>query len=43
MGAGSERRCFWVDGRQPFPYQIMEGLPVIRQQPGNSSARLVDR
>ena len=20
---------FWVDGRQLFPYRIMEGLPVI--------------
>ena len=24
---------FRVDGRQPFPYRIMEGLPVTRAQP----------
>src|ERR1035437_160761 len=27
---------FWVDCRQTFPYRIMEGLPVIREQPEQS-------
>ena len=26
---GKRKRMFWVSGRQPFLYQIMEGLPVI--------------
>jgi hypothetical protein len=25
-------RSFWLYRRQPFPYRIMEGLPVMREQ-----------
>jgi hypothetical protein len=29
---------FWADGQQPFPYRVMEELPVIRSESSNVSA-----
>jgi hypothetical protein len=33
---------FRVDGRQPLPYRIMEGLPVVRQEQPKICSTLAD-
>jgi hypothetical protein len=43
MGAGSERRCFWVDGRQTLSYpdygRVARDPGGTRQREGRAAAK----